>query len=297
MKYKQFYLKSITAQQPGDAENYIIRGVFSTSDEDRQGDVVVQEGWLTKEYLLNPVVLFAHDHWQPAVGKMIELGLNEEKNLAGAIQFAAKEYDFAMVLYKLYAGGYMRAFSAGFDAIEGGYDEFNDTTILTQNILYEVSCVNVGANARALAVQAGIDISPLVKFQEKQLAKRKLYHQKGPACRQADETKSECVSRKIGELVKEGYEQTQAEAIAYSVCEKPCEAKQNESEREKNKCEIKEKLDNLEKAIRDLARTPTAIKQNGRQPSKEGKKILVKTFNRAIVSLLKEKRKLNKIQK
>ena len=68
MKYKKILLKSITDQQPGDAENYIIRGVFSTGTEDRQGDIVVQNGWILNEFLQNPVVLFTHDHWQPAVG-------------------------------------------------------------------------------------------------------------------------------------------------------------------------------------------------------------------------------------
>ncbi len=170
MKYKSIFLKDITAPQPGDEENYIIRGVFSSGQEDRQGDIVVQNGWMLDEFRENPVVLFAHDHWQPAVGMMIDLGFNEKGELAGAIKFAAKEYDFAMTLYLLYKGKYMRAFSAGFECIDGGYDQANDIQILKQNILYEVSCVNVGANAQALAVQNGIDISPLSKFMSKHIS-------------------------------------------------------------------------------------------------------------------------------
>jgi len=290
MKYKQLFIKQLDTPAEGDKEKYIIRGVFSTGSEDRQGDVVIQNGWELKEFLENPVVLWAHDHWQFAVAKVIELGFNAEGNLAGAIQFAAEENPAAMILYKLYAGGYMRAFSAGFDAIDGGYDEVNKRSVLTRNILYEISCVNVPANAEALAIQAGIDMSPLKKFAEAALAKRKAYHSKSPACRTDDETVSECVSRKIGELRDEGYEEDQASAIAYSVCDKPCD-KATEADKEKNKCEIIDRLGKIESAIGEI-KSLTAIKKNGRQPSNEGKKILVKTLNKAIRSLLSEKRNI-----
>lgn len=47
---------------------------------------------------------------------------------------------------------------------------------------------------------------------------------KGPKCRQADETLSECVSRKISELIdEEGYDRDQAVAIANNMCETSCE--------------------------------------------------------------------------
>jgi hypothetical protein len=46
--------------------------------------------------------------------------------------------------------------------------------------------------------------------------------ERGPACRQPGESKNECVSRKIPELVSEGYEQKQAVAIANSMCEQSC---------------------------------------------------------------------------
>ena len=45
---------------------------------------------------------------------------------------------------------------------------------------------------------------------------------KSPACRKEDETKKECIARKIPELVAEGYDQEQAVAIAESLCSKKC---------------------------------------------------------------------------
>jgi hypothetical protein len=48
---------------------------------------------------------------------------------------------------------------------------------------------------------------------------------KSPACRQEDETVDECVSRKIPELIDEGYEQEQAVAIAHDMCSEKCSDK------------------------------------------------------------------------
>lgn len=144
-----------------DEKNYVIRGVFSTAAEDRHGEIVDQNGWKLEEFMANPVILFAHDHYQPAVGKCIELVKDGEGNLAGAIQFAAEEYDFAATLFRLYAGGYMRAFSVGFRNEKYEVDQQNDVLILRENTLYEISCVNVPANAFALAAQKGIDMAPV----------------------------------------------------------------------------------------------------------------------------------------
>jgi HK97 family phage portal protein len=50
---------------------------------------------------------------------------------------------------------------------------------------------------------------------------------KSPACRQSDETKAQCVSRKIPEIMAEdpSMSQEQAVAIAESLCSKPCKTK------------------------------------------------------------------------
>lgn len=144
-------------------ENFIIRGVFSTGGEDRQGEIVDQNGWKLDEFMLNPVILFCHDNYQPAVGKCIELAKDGNGNLTGAIQFAGAEYDFALTLFKLYAGGFMRAFSVGFMNSKYEIDQENDTVILKENTLYEISCVNVPANSMALALSKGVDVEPITK--------------------------------------------------------------------------------------------------------------------------------------
>lgn len=149
-----------------DETNFTIDGVFSTAMEDRQGEVVDQKGWDLTEFLLNPVVLFAHDHFTPAVGKVLEIGLDEGGNLAGKIQFAVGSSPLADTLWKLYSGGFMKAFSAGFMNLDLEIDQENEQLILRKNKLYEMSCVNVPANALALA--KGIDLAPIEGYQQKQ---------------------------------------------------------------------------------------------------------------------------------
>ncbi len=120
MQYKHFNLVELKGVND---ENYTIRGVFSTADEDRHGEIVDQKTWQLDDYLKNPVILFAHDHNQPAIGKATNLFFNESGNLEGEIQFAAKEYEFANTIFKLYKGGFMRAFSVGFQNEVVEYDE------------------------------------------------------------------------------------------------------------------------------------------------------------------------------
>jgi HK97 family phage prohead protease len=144
-------------------ENFTIKGVFSTADEDRHGEVVDQKTWQLDDYLKNPVVLFGHDHNQPAIGKVTSLFFNESGNLEGEIQFAAKEYEFAHTIFKLYKGGFMRAFSVGFQNEVVEYNEGTNQLTLKKNTLFEISTVNVPANQLALAKSKGIDTAPLEK--------------------------------------------------------------------------------------------------------------------------------------
>ena len=154
-----------------DEKENSIRFIFSTDNEDRHGEIVDQKGWDLNEYLKNPVVLFAHDHYQPAVGQVTELRLNEDSNLEGVIKFAVDEYEFAKTLFNLYKGKFMRAVSAGFINKKYEIDEENDTFTLKENTLLEMSMVNVPANSMALAKSAGIDVSSIEKLMDERKTK------------------------------------------------------------------------------------------------------------------------------
>jgi len=279
LKYKNldFQLQEVNE------EEYTIKGVFSTGDVDRQGEIIDQKGWDLSSFLRNPVVLFAHDHYQPAIGKVISIGLNLQEQLEGVIKFAVEEYDFARTIFQLYKNGYMNAFSAGF--INNEIDQRDDgTTILVKNELLEMSAVNVPANALALAKSKGIDTKSLEEFQAKRI--------KSPACRMDGETKEECVARKIPEIMKENPDmsQDQAIAIAESLCSKKCEDKNNSDSILKS---VKSDLEKIKSDIEQLQRSEPGSNTGG----KKGKVISIKRLNKVIRSLLKLNYKLkNKVK-
>lgn len=149
-----------------DTENNTVEGVFSAEIEDRQGETVVQSGWLLDNYKKNPIVLWAHCSDEPPIAKMLEIGVNPGTNqLEGKMQFAVEEYDFAQTIFNLIVGGYQNAFSAGFTNNKYEIDQQNDKVYLIENELLEMSVVPVPANQLALAKTKGIDTS---KYEEKE---------------------------------------------------------------------------------------------------------------------------------
>jgi hypothetical protein len=77
--------------------------VFSTSDEDRQGDALEQSGWDFKYFNLNPVVLFAHDYSSFPIGIITDIRVEGEQGIATG-KFApagmSPEADLACSLYQ-----------------------------------------------------------------------------------------------------------------------------------------------------------------------------------------------------
>jgi len=261
-----------------DEVEYTIRGIFSTGDKDKQGEIVDQKGWDLSTFIKNPVVLFAHDHYQPAIGKVISIGLNMQEQLEGVVKFAVEEYDFARTIFYLYKGGYMRAFSAGF--INNNMTQKEDgTTVLLENTLIELSAVNVPANSLALAKSKGIDTKALEELQQRIT--------KSPACRMEGESKKECMARKIPEIIDEGYPQDQAVAIASSLCDKKCN-KQNDTGKILES--VRSDLEKVKSDIEKLQRSEPSNIAGG----KKKKIISIKKLNKIIRSLLKLKKEIKK---
>jgi HK97 family phage prohead protease len=132
--------------------------VFSTSDEDRHGDIV-EQNWDLKSYKKNPVLLNSHQSGDATevIGKVKPIKVEDGK-LQGKVHFAVNENPKAKVIFDLYSAGFLNAFSVGF--IPKEFDEKNPFKILKSELL-EISSVPVGANDRALAKQKGIDIDKL----------------------------------------------------------------------------------------------------------------------------------------
>ncbi len=87
----------------------------SVESEDRAGDLVLASGWDLRAYERNPVVLWAHQHIAPPIGRSLRAWV-EGKSLLATIEFAPTP--FAQEVRRLYEGGFLRGVSVGFRALE-----------------------------------------------------------------------------------------------------------------------------------------------------------------------------------
>lgn len=119
--------------------------VASTAIEDRHGEKVSVEGWDIKNFKANPVLLWAHDHYEPAVGTASKIWIEGSgKKAALMIKGKFHEYtDRAKAIKQMVADGIIKTMSVGFKPID------MDENTYTKQELLEVSFVNVPANPQA----------------------------------------------------------------------------------------------------------------------------------------------------
>lgn len=156
---------SVLEVKNADPDDMVLDFVLSDSREDRDGDMVLLDGWELDAYRANPVVLFAHNSRQPPIARAISLELDRK-----ADQLRARDQfyngpgpwgEFAAELFDMYAMGFMRAVSVGFrptkrpELIRGepdpetGYQPILGFKFVGQELL-EHSAVPIPANPRAL---------------------------------------------------------------------------------------------------------------------------------------------------
>lgn len=97
-----------------DAGKMVLRSVITTIEPDRAGDVVVPKGLKNAdEYLLNPVVLWAHNRSQfPPIGACAWLDVQPYRVVAET--HFAQRVRFAEDVFRLYEQGVLRGWSIGF---------------------------------------------------------------------------------------------------------------------------------------------------------------------------------------
>jgi len=146
-----------------------VRFVISTGDVDRDNDTIDANGWDLASYKNNPVVLFGHDHRGLPIGKCASIGV-ENGQLVAVAEFAS--YPFAQTVYDLVQGGFLRATSVGFRALEYDPNEERRGIDFKRQELLEFSVVPVPANPHALiaASASGVDLEPLRKWMADLLA-------------------------------------------------------------------------------------------------------------------------------
>lgn len=155
----KIYLKGIAQK----ADNGKYRVLASTSAVDRQGDSVDQMGWDLKNFLSNPVILWAHNYSELPVAKATDIKITDA-GLECEFEFASAEGNpKAQQVKTLFEEGFLNAVSVGFIPKE------RKGNSITKSELLEISIVPVPANQEALrlAMSKGLDVSEIATELEK----------------------------------------------------------------------------------------------------------------------------------
>ena len=133
----------IQKKEEEDKDN-LFHVIFSTSKEDRHGEVVKQDFDL-KSFKKNPVILDSHDYQtiEAIIGKAKKL--KSDGKLEGDVEFAL-DNPRGLLAFKLAVGGFLNACSIGFIP-----KEFSDDFMtIEKSELLEISFVSVPANPESL---------------------------------------------------------------------------------------------------------------------------------------------------
>lgn len=120
--------------------------VASTAMVDRHGEVVSPDGWNLSNFKKNPVLLWAHDHSIPAIGKATKVWV-EGKGKDARLMFNGvwqTVTDYGKAASQLVNEGILNSFSVGF------IPQDMDGNTYTKQELLEISLVNVPANPQAM---------------------------------------------------------------------------------------------------------------------------------------------------
>lgn len=145
--------------------------IISTDTIDRDNDSIKVDGWDLKNYKKNPVVLWVHDNKQPPVAKSINVRIENNKLKSTALFATNDLYPFGFMIGQMYAKGFLRAVSVGFNPKKYAFAEDSNRpwgVDFEEQELLEYSCCPVPANPEALvdAKAEGIDTSPLLDWVE-----------------------------------------------------------------------------------------------------------------------------------
>ena len=161
-KYKDFGAVVFKTEKETNGER-IFTSIISTSDVDRDGEVVIPHGMISKEFETNPIVVWNHDYNNPPIGKCLELKRENGKLIA--ISQLAKDVPMADTLWKLMEQGILHGVSIGFMPTQDGAreptkkdkEDFGEGVQKVYNKwkLLEYSLVTLPANQNAVVISVG----------------------------------------------------------------------------------------------------------------------------------------------
>jgi len=133
----------------------------STSGLDRDGEVILAEGWDLRNFKKNPIIAYAHDYRALPIGRAPRVWVSKDGELKNTVEFPPEgTYEFADIVERLVDTGYLKTESVGFipKKWEDGDGEKAPKRKYTKQELLEISIVPVPSNPDALrnAVDNGI---------------------------------------------------------------------------------------------------------------------------------------------
>ena len=126
-----------------------IAGYANTVAKDRSGDVVTAQAWAkgVENYRRNPVLLYQHKHDNP-IGRVDKITVDKKGiYVEAAVSEAAEKNHGVQTLIK---DGALKSFSVGFRVKDGKYNRDDDTMMITDVELLEISVVSVPCNQDSL---------------------------------------------------------------------------------------------------------------------------------------------------
>lgn len=136
--------------------------VLSNQAVDRDGDIILADGWDLRNFKANPIALWQHDHRAP-VGRWENLRIDGDRLLAD-LQLAST--NLAKMAKQLIADGVLRAVSVGFrpQEVEPRDEDAPHKGFLIKSAeLLEASLVSVGSNPEALLLAKNLGIDPEIR--------------------------------------------------------------------------------------------------------------------------------------
>ena len=144
-----------------DEGNKSFIAVASTEDEDRDKDIIRQDGWDLKNFKKNPMIPWSHNYWGIPIAKSLKTWVDKvSKKLMFKPQFDEDD-DESMKIFNKYRKGFLKSFSVGFKGLKFEYRNEDDPwwggiEFLQQELL-EISGVTVPANPNATVSLHGVD--------------------------------------------------------------------------------------------------------------------------------------------
>jgi HK97 family phage prohead protease/HK97 family phage major capsid protein len=126
-----------------------ISGYANTITKDRSGDIVTAEAWAkgVENFRKNPVMLYQHKHDQP-IGRFDKITVDKKGiYVEGSVSEAAEKTHGIHTLIK---DGALKSFSVGFRVKDAKFNRTDESMIITDVELLEISVVSVPCNQDSL---------------------------------------------------------------------------------------------------------------------------------------------------